>query len=61
MKTPNKREVQEIAFKNLSDIGFKDFTNLYIKCSAKSFFLVIGTTLASDNPLHFKKNLLERT
>ena len=38
MKTPNKREVQEIAFKNLSDIGFKDFTKLYIKCSAKSFF-----------------------
>ena len=35
--------------------------NLYIKCTAKPHsFLVIDTTLASDNPLRFSVNLLER-
>ena len=34
--------------------------NLYKKCTAKPFsFSVIDTTLASDNPLRFRKNLLE--
>ena len=32
-----------------------------MKCTAKPYsFLVIDCTLPSDNPLHFKKNLLER-
>ena len=35
--------------------------NLYEKFAAKSYyFLVIDTTLASDNPLRFGKNLVER-
>ena len=35
--------------------------NLYKKWSAKPYwFLVIDTTLASDNPSRFRKNLLER-
>ena len=35
--------------------------NLYKKCSAKSCsFLVIDDTLASDNPLRFRKNLIKR-
>ena len=35
--------------------------NLYKKCTAKPYsFLVTDTTLASDNPLRFRKNLLER-
>ena len=35
--------------------------NLYKKCTAKPFsFLVIDATLASDNPLHFRKNLVEK-
>ena len=39
--------------------------NLYKKCTAKAYsFLVIDATtdanLASDNPLRFRKNLLER-
>ena len=34
--------------------------NLYKKCTAKpSSFLVIDATFASDNFLHFRKNLLE--
>ena len=61
MKIPNKRELQEIAFNHSSDIDFQDFINLYKKCTAEPYsFLVIDTTLASNNPLHFKKNLLER-
>ena len=35
--------------------------NLYKKCNEKLYsFLVIDTTLASDNPLGFRKNPLER-
>ena len=61
MKIPNKRELQQIAFNHSSDIDFQDFMNLYKKCTAKPYsFLVIDATLASDNPLRFRKNLLER-
>ena len=35
--------------------------NLYKKCTTKLYsFLVIDATLASDNLLRFRKNLLER-
>ena len=61
MKITIKLEIQQIAFNHSSDIGFQDFMDLYKKCTAKPFFfLVIGATLASDNPSHFRKNLLER-
>ena len=35
MKTPNKRELQQIALNHSSDINFKDFTNIYKKCTAE--------------------------
>ena len=61
MKIPNKRELQQIVFNHLSNIDFKYFISLYRKCTAKSYtFLVINTTLVSDNPFSFRKNLLER-
>ena len=61
MKIPNKRELQQIAFNHSSDIDFQDFMNLYKKCTAKPYsFLVIDTTLASDNSLRFRKNLVKR-
>ena len=61
MKIPNKHELQQIAFNHLSDIDFKDFMNLYKKCSTKTnFFLVIDATVASDNPSRFRKKFLER-
>ena len=43
LKTPNKGELQQIAFKHSSDIAFKDFISLYKKCTAKpySFWLLI--------------------
>ena len=62
MKIPNKRELQQIAFNNSSDIiDFKNFMNLYKKCTATPYSsLVIDTTLALDNPLGFRENLSER-
>ena len=60
MKIPNKRELQQIAFNRISDSDFKDFMNLYKKCTAKPYsFLAIDATLTSNNPLHFRNNLSE--
>ena len=61
MKISNKRELQQIAFNHSSDIDFPSFMNLSKTCIAKPYsFLVIDTTLASDNSSRFRKNLLER-
>ena len=35
MKIPNKCDLQQIAFNDLSDIDFQDFMNLYKKCMQK--------------------------
>ena len=60
MKISNKRELQQIALNNSSDIDSKDFMKIYRKCTAEPYsFLVIGTTLPSDNPLKFRENLLK--
>ena len=60
MTIPNKWKLQQIAFNHSGDIVFKDFMNLYKKCTAKAYsFLVIDGTLASVNPSRFRKNLLE--
>ena len=62
MKFPSKQELQQIAFSPLSDTDFKDFINLYKKCTAKLYsFLVIDNTLIPDNLLYFRKNSVERT
>ena len=59
MKIPNKRELQQIALNHSSDIDFKDFMNIYKKSTKEPYsFLVNDTTLPSDNPLRFRKNLL---
>ena len=61
IKIPNKRELQQIAFYHSLNIDLKSFIRLCKKCSAKPYsFLVNDATLASDNPLHFRNNLLER-
>ena len=61
MKIANKQELQQITFNHLSDIDFKDFMNLYKKMYCKAlFFLVIDTSLASNNRLCFRKKILER-
>ena len=61
MKILNKIELQQIAFNHSSNIDFQDLINLYKKCTAKPYsFLVTDTTLASDNLLCFRKNLVEK-
>ena len=50
----------QIAFNHSSDIDFKDFKNLYKKCTAKPSSFLIDATLASDKPLRFRENLLEK-
>ena len=61
MKIPNKRELQQIALNHLSDIDFKDIMNIYKKYTKEPYsFLVNDTTLPSDNPLRFRKNLLRK-
>ena len=59
MKIPNKRELQQIALNHSSDIDFIDFMKICKKCTAEPYsFLVNDTTLSSDDPLRFRKNLL---
>ena len=57
-KIPNKREIQQIA-NHSPDISTKDFININIKFTSEPYsFLVNDTTLASSNPLKFRKNFL---
>ena len=57
-KIPNKRELQQIAINHSSDISTKDFENIYRKCTIEPYsFFVNDTTLASNNPLRFRKNI----
>ena len=59
-KVQNKRELQQIAINHSSDINTKDFANIYRKCTDKPYsFLVNDTTIASNNPLRFRKNLFD--
>ena len=59
MKIPNKRELQQIVLNHSSDIDFKDFMNIYNNSTKEPYsFLVNYTTLPSDDPLRFRKNLL---
>ena len=60
MKIPNKRELQQIALNHSSDADFKDFMKIYKKCTAEPYpFFVNDTTLPSNDPLRFRKNLLK--
>ena len=59
MKIPNKRELQQIASNHSFENDFKDFMQLYKEYAEEPYsFLVNDTTLSSDNPLRFRKNLL---
>ena len=58
MKIPNKRELQKIAIDHSLNINMKNLIKIYNKCTDKSYsFLVNDTTLSSDDPLLFRKNL----
>ena len=57
-KIVRKRELQQIEINHSSDIRTEDFVNIYRKCTAEPYsFFVNDTTLASNNPLRFRKNL----
>ena len=57
---PNERELHQISYNHSSYIDFKNIMNLYKKMYCKTtFFLMIGTTLASANLLRFRPNLLK--
>ena len=59
MKIPTKIELKQIASNHSSVIDFKDFMKLYKDYTKEPYsFLVNDTTLPSDNPLRFRKNLL---
>ena len=55
MKIPNKRQLPQIVINHSSDADFKEFINLYKKCTEKPYSFLIN-----ENPLHFGQNLLER-
>ena len=60
MKIPNKRELQQIALNHSSDIDIKDFMKICKKYTTEPYsFLVNDTTIPSDDPLSFRKNLLK--
>ena len=61
MKIPNNEELLQINFSHLSHINFKNFLNLYKKCTVKTYsFLVNDTTLASNNTSRFRFNLFRK-
>ena len=60
MKIPNKNELQQIALNYSSNIDSKEFIKIYKYCTRYPYsFLVIDTTLSSDDLLGFRKNLLK--
>ena len=61
MKIPKERKLQQIACNYSSNFDFQEFMNLHGKYTTKPYlFLLIDTTLASDNSSCFKDNLLDR-
>ena len=59
IKMPNKCEIQQLAFNQSLDIGYYDFMKIYRKCANEPYSLVDDTTLTSDPPLRFRKNLIK--
>ena len=58
MKIPNKRELKQISINHSADVDFKDFINIYRKCTLEPYsFLADDKTLPSDSPLRFRKYL----
>ena len=54
----NKKELQQIARNQLLDVDFKDFMKIYKKYTAEPY-LINDTTLPSDNPIKFRKNIFK--
>ena len=61
IKIPNKRELQEFYLLIHYILSLNTSWSLRNHTTKSYLFLVIDDTPASDNTLHFRKNLLERT
>ena len=59
MKTPNKRQLQQIALNHSPDIDYKNFIKLCKDYTKEPYsFSMNDITLSSDNPLRFRRNVL---
>ena len=60
MKISNRKELLNIVINHSVDIDYKDFIKINRECTKETFnFLTINTTLPSNNPLRFRKNLFD--
>ena len=54
-----QKRVTKIVTNHSADINYKDFIEIFRKCSREAYsFLTIDTKLPSDNPLRYRENLL---
>ena len=57
MKIPNKRAFQQVIINHSLYNHLKGFINLYKKCTAEPYSLVVkDTTIESDSPIRFRCN-----
>ena len=60
IKIHDKRKLRNIDINHLASIYYKDFIKMYRKCTSEPCsFLTIDMTLYANNPLRFRKNLLD--
>ena len=60
MKIYDKRELQQTAINHPADMDYKDFLKTYRNCTKEPYsFLNIDITVSTNNPLRFRKNLLD--
>ena len=60
MKISNRKELLNIVINHSVDIDYKDFIKINRECTKETFdFLTIDTTLPSNNPLRFRRNLFD--
>ena len=60
MKIHNKRQLRNIASNYSADIDYKEFMNIYRKCTSELYSsLTIDSTLLANNSITFTKNLLD--
>ena len=60
MKIPNKRELQRILSNSLSDIDFKDFMNLYKKCTEKPYPFLLMMLLLHQIILYVLERIFQK-
>ena len=59
MTIHNKRELQNITINHSANIDYKDFMNIYRKCTSEPYsFLTIDTTLPTSNCLKLNKKFV---